>query len=266
MIPRSLIATTARALLDEHQARHPYHPLADDLRAAPLEDAYAIQEAFQQLRMMESSGPIVGYKIALTSKAMQQMCGVDRPLAGAIFASVVHASPARLSLGGFQHLGVEFEVAVKLGADLPSAAKPHTRASVASAVAACMAAYELVEDRHADYQRMDAFSLVADNCWNGGIVLGAPVENWRTLDLVQAPTQLWINGLFAGQGKIGDALGHPFEAVAWLANLLNQQGKMLKTGMIIMTGSSITTKFPSAGDRLRFEIEGLGGVELELTA
>ena len=68
----------------------------------------------------DGRGDIVGYKIALTSKAMQQMCGVDQPLAGAIFSSVVQQSPAQISLADFQHVGVEFEVAVKLSADLPA--------------------------------------------------------------------------------------------------------------------------------------------------
>ncbi|HEU4371714.1 MAG TPA: hydratase, partial [Methylomirabilota bacterium] len=65
-------------------------------------------------------------------------------------------------------------------------------------------------------------------------------------------------------GKTGDALGHPFEAVAWLANLLNRRGRLLGRDMIVMTGSSITTKFPAPGDRLRFAVDGLGEVALEV--
>ena len=58
-------------------------------------------------------------------------------------------------------------------------------------------------------------------------------------------------------------MGHPFEAVAWLANLLNRRGRRLERDMIVMTGSSITTKFPAPGDRVRFVIEGLGEATLE---
>ena len=74
----------------------------------------------------------------------------------------------------------------------------------------------------------------------------------------------WINDRLEGQGKTGDALGHPFEAVAWLANLLNRRDRALERGMIVMTGSSITTKFPAPGDRVRFVIEGLGEASLEV--
>lgn len=209
-------------------------------------------------------GEITGWKIALTSRAMQQMTGVDQPAAGAIFSTLVHRSPARLDLAAYHHLGVEFEVAVRLGDDLPARGGPWTRASVADRVAACLPAFELVEDGDADYKTLDAFTLVAQNTWNGGVVLGAPVTAWRGLDLEAAVTRCWVNEQPAGQGKTGDALGHPFEAVAWLANLLNRRGRLLGRDMIVMTGSSITTKFPAPGDRLRFAVDGLGEVALEV--
>ena len=209
-------------------------------------------------------GQIAGWKIAVTSKAMQQMTGVDQPVAGAIFSTVVHASGARVDLAAYHHLGVEFEVAVRLAVDLPASGGPWTRASVAGKVAACMPAFELVEDGDADYKTLDAFTLVAQNTWNGGVVLGSPVTSWRALDLETAVTRCWINDVPSGQGKTGDALGHPLEAVAWLANLLNGQGRMLGRDMIVMTGSSITTKFPAPGDRVRFAVDGLGEVGLEV--
>ena len=97
------------------------------------------------------------------------------------------------------------------------------------------------------------------------MVLGAPVTAWRGIDLEAAVTRCWINEAPSGQGKTGDALGHPFEAVAWLANLLNRTGRQLTRDMIVMTGSSITTKFPAPGDRIRFAIDGLGEIALEVT-
>jgi 2-keto-4-pentenoate hydratase len=265
MIERKTIDALAEALLAEHGAATPYHSFEESIRSGSLADAYRIQEALLKLLMEAGQGDPAGYKIALTSRAMQQLCGVDQPLSGGVLSAVIHQSPAKLNYANFQHLGVEFEVAVKLGADLPAASDPHTRESVAPAIAACMAAFELIEDRHADYRKLDAFTLVADNCWNGGVVLGTPMSEWHSVDLENAPTRLRINGEPAGEGRVGDAMGHPLEAVAWLANLLNQQGKMLEREMIVMTGSSITTKFPHAGDCLSFLIEGMGDVRLELT-
>jgi len=258
------IDATARACFEMHRTRARYRPLDAALRAAPLDEAYRIQDALHRLMTEAGRGEIAGWKIALTSKAMQQMTGVDQPAAGAIFSTLVHASPARLDLAAYHHLGVEFEVAVRLGDGLPASGGPWTRASVAGHIAACLPAFELVEDGGADYKTLDAFTLVAQNTWNGGVVLGAPVGTWRGVDLESAVTRCWINDQPGGQGKSGDALGHPFEAVAWLANLLNRRGRMLGRGMIVMTGSSITTRFPAPGDRVRFAIDGLGEVALEV--
>jgi 2-keto-4-pentenoate hydratase len=263
MLTHETIDAAARAFLEAHRSRARYRPLDAALRAAPLDDAYRIQDAVHRLMAEAGLGTIAGWKIALTSKAMQEMTGVDQPAAGAIFSKVVHPSPARVDVAAYHHLGVEFEVAVRIGDDLPAIGGPWTRASVAGRVAACLPAFELVEDGGADYKTLDAFTLVAQNTWNGGVVLGAPVTEWRGLDLESAVTRCWINGEPGGQGKTGDALGHPLEAVAWVANLLNRRGHMLKSGMIVMTGSSITTKFPAPGDRVRFAIDGLGEVALE---
>ncbi len=264
MLTTDTIDAAARTSLDMHRTRTRYRPLDAAVRTAPLEDAYRIQDTLHRLMIAAGRGTIAGWKIALTSKAMQEMTGVDQPAAGAIFSTVVLASGARVDLAAYHHLGVEFEVAVRLAGDLPAGSGPWTRASVADRVAACLPAFELVEDGDADYKTLDAFTLVAQNTWNGGVVLGAPVTSWRQVDLENAVTRCWINDEPGGQGKTGDALGHPLEAVAWLANLLNGRGRMLSRDMIVMTGSSITTKFPARGDRIRFAIDGLGEVSLEV--
>jgi 2-keto-4-pentenoate hydratase len=263
MLTPDAIAAAARASLEMHRTRTRYRPFDAALRAEPLDDAYRIQDALHRLMAEAGRGEIAGWKIALTSKAMQQMTGVDQPAAGAIFSKLVHASPVRVDVAAYHHLGVEFEVAVRLADDLPARGGPWTRASVAGRVAACLPAFELVEDGDADYKTLDAFTLVAQNTWNGGVVLGTPSADWRAVDLERAVTRCWVNDEPGGQGKTGDAMGHPLEAVAWLANLLNSRGRTLERGMIVMTGSSITTKFPSRGDRVRFVIEGLGEVRLE---
>ena len=263
MLTPGAIDATARACFEMHRARERYRPLDAAVRAAPLDDAYRIQDALHRLLAEAGRGEIAGWKIALTSKAMQQMTGVDQPAGGAIFSKVVHASPARVDLAAYHHLGVEFEVAVRLAEPLPASGGPWTRASVASRVAACVPAFELVEDGHADYKSLDAFTLVAQNTWNGGVAVGTPASDWRVVDLERAVTRCWINDRPEGEGKTGDAMGHPFEAVAWVANLLNRRGRLLERGMLVMTGSSITTKFPAPGDRVRFAIDGLGEVALD---
>src|ERR1700687_5769030 len=152
MLPQETIDATARACFEMHHSRARYRPLDAALRAAPLDDAYRIQDALHLLMTEAGRGEIAGWKIALTSKAMQQMTGVDQPAAGAIFSKVVHRSPARIDVTAYHHLGVEFEVAVRLDVDLPASGGPWTRASVTQRVEACMPAFELVEDGDADYK------------------------------------------------------------------------------------------------------------------
>src|SRR6266508_5317505 len=137
MLTPDTIDAIARVCVETHRRRERYRPLAPALRAAPLDEAYRIQDALHRLLAEAGRGEIAGWKIALTSKAMQQMTGVDQPAAGAIFAKVVHPSPARIDLAAYHHLGVEFEVAVRLADDLPASGGLWTRMSVARRVEAC---------------------------------------------------------------------------------------------------------------------------------
>lgn len=229
-----------------------------------VDNGYRVQDAYVDLLLGDGRGPVRGHKIALTSPAMQSMVGVDHPLAGVIVESAVLSSPHTVSLSDHQHIGVEFEVAVELGSSL-SGAKVD-RAMVEAAVSAVRPAFEIVEDRNADYDNLDAFSLIAENAWNAGNVLGQSVPADKVVDLSSAATILEVNGTEQARANTGEAMGHPYDVVAWMAELLHSRGRTLEAGQFVMTGSSITTKFPVAGDHYRFTIEGIGSVELQVNA
>src|SRR3989442_15737957 len=167
MLPPETIDAAARASFEMHRMRVRYGPLDATLRAAPLDDAYRIQDALHRIMAKAGRGEIAGWKIALTSRAMQQMTGVDQPAARAIFSKVVHSAPARVDLAAYHHLGVEFEVAVRLGDDLPSSGGPWTRAAVADRGAACLPAFGLGGDGAPDYKTLAAFTPGAQNTPNG---------------------------------------------------------------------------------------------------
>jgi 2-keto-4-pentenoate hydratase len=132
---------------------------------------------------------------------------------------------------------------------------------VAEAVDAVAPAFEVIDDRNSAYP-LDLLSLVADNAWNEGIVLG----EWRTSwsDLAAARGVVECNGQVIDQGHGRDVLGHPFEPLRWLANHLRAQGQSLHAGEIVSTGSLVTTRFPAAGEHYRFTVEGVGAVEIVL--
>src|SRR2546425_12223757 len=105
MLTPEIIEAAARASFEMHRTRARYRPLDAALRAAPLEDAYRVQDALHGILVAAGRGDVAGWKNALTSRAMQQVRGVERPSAGAIFPKVVHASPARIELAALHHLG-----------------------------------------------------------------------------------------------------------------------------------------------------------------
>jgi 2-keto-4-pentenoate hydratase len=252
------IARIARQIFEGHERRRRFERLRGELAPASLAEAYEVQDEVHRLFQGAGWGELAGHKIALTSKPIQELCGVDQPAGGAIFARTVHASPATVSLADFMHLGLEFELGLRLGADLLATGAPYTREAVAGHVAACMPAFELIEDRGADYGDLDAASILTDKCWCGGVVLGPEVADWRRLDLTSAPVELFWNREVVDRGVTGAAMGHPFEGLAWLANLLASRGRGMKAGEIVITGSALRTRFPEAGDEVTYWIEGLG--------
>jgi 2-keto-4-pentenoate hydratase len=265
MVDQARVRRIARHIFEGHEQHRRFERLRGDLAPASVAEAYEVQDEVHRLFQEAGWGALAGHKIALTSKPIQELCGVDQPAGGAIFARTVHRSPATIRLADFMHLGLEFELGVRLGKDLPAAA-PYDRARVADAVAACMPAFELIEDRGADYGDLDAASILTDKCWCGGVVLGPEVTEWRGLDLAGARVELLWNGEVVDRGVTGAAMGHPFEGLVWLANLLASRGRGMKAGEIVITGSALRTRFPEAGDQIVYRVAGLGETSVAITA
>ena len=255
----------AQYLCDEHRGKQRFDALPAGLAPRSLAEAYAMQDAFVALKSRHC-GALAGRKIALTTDAMRKMVGLKDSIAGTLLARQIVRAPAKVRAAEYGRLIVEFEIAVELGENLPRRGAPYDRERVARAVSAVMPAFELADDRNADYEGLSrhALAMVADNAWNEGVVLGAPVRDWQGIDFAALRGVASINGKKAGEGRGGDVMGHPFEALAWVANNLAARGTGLKKGDIVITGSLITSKFPAAGDRLRFELEGLGAIELQV--
>lgn len=249
----------AQTLAAEHRDRANFWPFAAPGGVDDVAAAYAVQRAFVAEML---TGRPAGYKIGLTSKRMQEMCRIDTPIAGVVLPGRVHASGAVLERAQFGRLGLEFEIAVRIGRDLPPSGAPFDRETVAAAVDAVAPAVEIVDDRNCDYKTLDVLSLVADNSWNEGLVHGAFVASWPALEDVAGSVLLDGETVDRGMGR--DVLGHPFVPLTWLANHLAGSGVGLRAGDIVMTGSLVTTRFPPVPGRFRFELAGLGAVEVSV--
>jgi len=248
----------ARHMWDAREKRQGYENLPASLTPASIGEAYEAQEAYWRLAE-PVYGPVAGVKVATTTKVMQQLMGITHPCGGAIFARTIHATPARVSKSDFVNLRVESEIALKLAADMPAERAPWTAESVVPFVAGAMAAYELIEDRNAVYAETKAASMIADNCWNGGVVLG-PLKVVKPSDVVGVKGCQTLNGELSGEGAAED----PYATLAWLANLLAQRKRDLKAGMVVITGSIVPTFSISRGDRAVFSVEGLGEVTMDV--
>ncbi len=256
------VAEIAAHLYSQHMSKEPYKGFEGTHLPVDLEEAYAVQFALQDLFIAGGQGSLVGHKIALSSKPMQAFVGVDQPIAGGLFSKDIRHSPCEIRLAGFQKMGIEFELALEIGDAVHSADPPFDPHSIREIIAGCRPSFELAQDRRADYGELVALGLAADNAWCGGVVLGPQIEGWQDLELANLPTTLFYNDEAPQHANTGDA--DPLGSLAWVANHLHNYGRRLEPGHIVITGSTMETRFPKPGDRVRYEIGGLAEVAVHV--
>ena len=255
----------AQYLIGEYSAHRALKRFPQDLTPSGLEEAYAIQSEFVTLRRAKE-GALGGYKLAYTTATMQARTGLTEPALGYMFKNRLLDSPATVRAGDYVNLGLECEIAVRLGRALPPSGTPYTRDKVADAVHSVMPAIELIDAR-ADPEIDDvtkAMMGVSANIWNAGAVLGPENTAWREIDLTAVRGTVELNGTVVGEGFGRDIMGHPLEPLAWLANQLAARGEALDAGMTVITGSLVPPKFLSPGDHALVSIDGLGSAELNV--
>lgn len=262
----NLLLQAAARLRDQRLFLTPITDLPEHLRPRDEAGGYALQQTLNHLLVEAGLGELVGHKIGCTTPVMQAFLGIPNPCAGRIFGHTVIHRAGRVPRSGFVKLGIECEIAVELGADLGGDHETHTRDSVADSVRAVMAAIEIVDDRYQDYRTLGVPTLIADDFFDAGCVLGRPVRDWRRLDLPALVGRTIINGVEVGRGTGALVMGHPFEALAWLANSrAKHQLGPLRAGEFVLLGSVVETKWLNAGDKARIEIEQLGELSLDVT-
>ena len=169
MSTRTKSTDAAHFLFDQHQARRQFAPLPKAVAPQTIDEAYLVQGAYLDL-MSQQYGPLAGYKLAYTTPTMQERAGLTEPCAGGILADTILPSPATLASGQYLKLGIECEVAVELGAELPASGAPYTRDQVAQAISVVMAAFEMVDFRTPDLQgQARALTAISTNISNAGV-------------------------------------------------------------------------------------------------
>ena len=254
---------TARFLYDLRTKHERVDALPAEFAPPDLASAYQAQALLVDALCEHWGGTMAGYKVALTNPAAQRMLGVPYPVFGRLFTARLHKSGVTLPADDYVIRLIEVEIAFRMAADVPAVEGGHDRRSVAEYVGALYPAIELVEHHFAGLNRFTPESFAADIAIHSAWIHGAPLDDWRGLDLAAQPTRLRVDGEERLTGSGGNVLGHPLEVVAWLANELPRYGLALSRGDFVTTGVTTDQIYPAQpGERLLAEFPGIGRVEL----
>ncbi|MEM6940054.1 MAG: 2-oxo-hept-4-ene-1,7-dioate hydratase [Pseudomonadota bacterium] len=233
-----------------------------------MDDAYAIQTEI--LALKQAAGRrVTGWKIGLTSKAMQYALGIDIPDSGILFDDMHFESGATVPAGRFIQPRVEAEIAFVMGADLGGA--DVTPRDVLAATAHVAPALEILDTRilRADPetgQPRRVFDTISDNAANAGIVLGAARHAPQDFDLRWVGAITCRNGEVEETGLGAGVLNDPVESVAWLARRMSGYGQMIQAGHVVLSGSFIRPIECPPGAHVHADFGGFGTVEIRFAA
>ena len=250
---------TAQFMLDQHNAKLNFQNLPEALMPSDFDEAYKAQQIFQK---NSGRGELGGFKIALASKIQQELCGIDHPIAGGIFANEIKNSPSTFELSDFHGLGLEFEIAATLSDDLKPNMGSFNKDNIRKYVNSLSPGFELIIYREADYSNINPLTMITDNAWCSGIVLGKELPNWEQLDLDVIKSQLLWNNELPQNAMIRDA--NPLESLSWVINLLLSHGRTIPKNSVIITGSVIKTRAPHKGDTVIYKVGDLSEVEIKI--
>jgi 2-keto-4-pentenoate hydratase len=268
------VARAAARLITAGGDRAPCAPVRDEIGAADVEAAYAVQQILHR-RALDAGREVSGRKIGLTAPAVQAQLGVDQPDFGFLYADMDvtrdansgGVDPARLL-----QPKIEAEVAFLLGADLdtPGPSGRFDDAAVAEAIAAVVPALEIVDSRVAGWDISFA-DTVADNASAGLYVLGeahvGPAVLGPDLAATLARVSMTMTRSHENEaaqqvstGRGADCLGSPVTALAWLATTARRHGEPLRVGQVVLAGALGPMVPVAAGDTFTAALSGLGGV------
>jgi 2-keto-4-pentenoate hydratase len=257
--PALPVEELARALHQARRDRVPVAPLTGDRPEMTAAEAYAIQRRLVELLQADGAGEVVGYKLGLTSRAMQEQLGIDQPDYGPVLAAGVHPDGVQVDLDRLLQPKVEAEIAIVLGA--PLSGPGCTALDVRRAAAGAVAAVEIIDSRIRDW-RIRLADTIADLASSAAIALSSRLVPLEALDPRLIGVALTRNGELVATGAGAAALGDPLHAVAWLANTLHPLGVVLEAGHVVMTGALHAAVPLADGDVFRAEFDWLGPIGL----
>jgi len=247
-----------------HRAEHDRSPIVaptDEYAGMDIADAYAVQLEGIRQRLAAHGGSIAGWKVGLTSKAMQQMLGVDQPDFGHLLADMRLDEGTEIAVGEMIWPRVEPEVAFQLKADVKGPGA--TAEQVLAATEHLIPALEVIDSRVKDW-KIKLCDTIADNASCGRFVLGRSRVRPEGFDLKLIGMNYYVDDQLVATATSAAVIGNPAEAVAWLANTLAPYGHHLQAGQVVMPGSLVAAVDAKPGGRIRADFDHIGSVELRL--
>lgn len=265
-MPMTDAPAKARALYDARRTRVPIPPFTDADPSLGMADGYAVQRELIAL-LLADGDRVIGHKVGLTSKPMQKMVGVESPDHGPVLASTVYRDGDTIPLDRFIQPKIEAEIVFVLGSRLQGPGVTVTQAH--AAIAGAVAAMEIVDSRIEDW-RIKLADTVADLASNGAMATSSRIVPLHgvdgAIDTRLIGMTLTRNGELVDSGAGAAALGDPVAVVAWLANVLGENGVALEPGHLIMTGALHAAVPMTAGDVFRAEFDHLGPITVRVGA
>ncbi|MBQ0759533.1 MAG: fumarylacetoacetate hydrolase family protein [Zhongshania sp.] len=239
----------------------PLQPLTEQAPDITIEDAYYISLRMLARRIEDDGEVVVGKKIGVTSKVVQDMLGVHQPDFGFLTDVMAYPNGADITVAGnLIQPRAEAEIGFKLKADLQGPGV--TEADVLAATECIMPCFEIVDSRIQDWN-IQIQDTIADNASCGVYVLGDASADPNEHDLPNLKITVWKNGALLSEGLGSAVQGNPLTAVAWLANTLGRFGIPFKAGEVILSGSLVPLEPVVAGDKMEMELHGIGRASVQ---
>lgn len=251
----------AAALRNAERSRVPIPPLTETWPGIDVYDAYAIQ-LIQVKAKLDEGATVQGMKVGLTSQAMQEMLGVDEPDFGHLLAGMFVLDGGSVPGAQFCAPRIEPEIAFVLGEQLQGPGI--TAADVLAATEAIVPALEIIDSRIEGW-RIKLADTVADAASSARVVLGETRAAPADLDLAALGVVMSKNGDIVEKATGAAVMGHPANAVAWLANKLSELKTGLEAGYVIMPGACTRAIPVEPGDSIEADFDGLGQVSVSFT-
>jgi 2-oxopent-4-enoate hydratase len=255
-----VVVTCADRLASAERQRRPMEPLTQLFPDLSLIDAYRIQQ-MNVSRRLRRGERVVGHKVGLTAKAMQDLFGVREPDYGHLLDTMIHDARRPLDLSELIDPQIEIEPAFVLGRRLTGAKLVVD--DVLAATEYVTVCFEVIDSRITDW-RIKIQDTVADNGSSARVILGSQKVKPAALALGNLETVLEVDGVAIETGNTGAILGHPANGVAWLANALAQYGVALEAGEIVLPGTCTRSCRIAGHRRVKGRIAGLGEVSIAL--